>query len=270
MILTIILIVLAFAEAGAIFYAFFANGIYFMLWLPVILLPICYLLSFGLVLLILLIASLFINTKKEVTKPSKVARFLVTQVVKQINMLANIHPRITGLNKVPHNSRYTIVYNHTSKFDPMLIMDKLYQDDIICVTKPSNIKIPITGPFIYKAGYIPVNRENNLEGMKAIEKAIGYIKNDVGSICISPEGTRSLDGTLLPFRAGAFNVAKRGETPIVVMGFKNNKMIHKNFPKPTKVNMDVIEVIPYEQFKDMSTQELSDYVHKLYEEYLKD
>ena len=268
MTLTIILIVLSLLSAGGIFYWIFSSGLYYLLFIPVLALPILYLLYFAIILIILFIASLFINTKKEVNKPNVVARYLVTQVVKQVNLLADLRVSKTGFDRIPHDERYTIVYNHTSRFDPMLIMDKLYQDKIICVTKPENVKIPIAGPFIHAAGYIEVNRENNAEGIKAIEKAIDFIKKDYGSICISPEGTRSLDGKLLPFRAGALNVAKRANTPVVVMGFKNNNLIHKKWPRATHINMDVLEVIPYEQFKDLSTQELSDYIHKLFENYL--
>lgn len=269
MVLTILLIILSILTSGGIFYLIFDSGLYYLLFIPFIALPILYLLYFGIILIILFIVSLFINTKKEVHKPHKVARFLVTEVVKQINILANISVHQTGLNNIPHDEEYTIVYNHTSRFDPMLIMDKLSKDKIVCITKPGNVKIPITGPFIHLAGYIQIDRENNVEGVKSIEKAISYIKKGYGSICISPEGTRSLDGKLLPFRAGAFNVAKKGETPLIVMGFKNNNQIHKNWPfKRTHVNMDVLEVIPYEELKDKTTQQISDYVHNLYEIYL--
>ncbi len=269
MTLTITLVVLSILSSSGLFYLFIANELYYLLFIPFIALPILYLLYFGIILIILFIASLFINTKKEVNKPDPFARFLVSEVVKQINILANIKVHQSGLNTIPHDEPYTIVYNHSSRFDPMLIMDKLAKDKIICITKPGNIKIPITGPFIHKAGYIQIDRANNVEGAKAIEKAISYIKKGYGSICISPEGTRSLDAKLLPFRAGAFNVAKKGETPLVVIGFKNNNLIHKNWPfKRTNVDMDVLEVIPFMDIKDKTTQEISDYVHSLYEAYL--
>ncbi len=273
MTLTILLIVFALIEDAATFFLIGMNNQMFYLyfaWEPILAFPILYLLNFGLFLAFAFLIGLTMSTKKEVKKPSGFARFLVTNVVKQVNFLARIHLKKTGFEKINHEHKLTYVYNHTSRFDPMLIMDKFYKDKIICVTKPENKKIPIAGPFIHKAGYISVNRENTAEGIKAIDKGVEYIEKYHASICISPEGRRSLNGRLLPFRAGAFNVALMGKTDLVVVGFKNTNRIHKNFPlKSTKVNMDILEVIPYEQMKDMSTREISDYVHKIYEDYLK-
>lgn len=272
MALTIYLIIISLLQDAGLYFLIGIKDpmfyLYFM-WAPILGFPLLYLLNFGLFLAVAFLIGLTININKPVKKPSKVARFLVTNVIKQIHFLGRIHVKKTGFEKIPHDKPYTIVYNHTSRFDPMLIMDKLYKDRIICVTKPENKKIPIAGPFIHKAGYISVNRDNTAEGIKAIEQAVKYIKDNEGSICISPEGRRSLNGRLLPFRAGAFNVAKDGKTDIVVMGFKNTNRVHKNFPlKATKVNMDVLEVLPYDRINVMTTREISDYIHKLYEDYL--
>ena len=272
MVLTIILIVVSALEAltSYFFIGFWNHWMYLIFcWEPFLAFPLLYLINFGIVLAIAFIFGLFINVKKPVKKPSKFYRFLVTQVVGQVNFLARIHLKKSGFEKIDHSKPLTYVYNHTSRFDPMLIMDKCHKDNIICVTKPENKKIPIAGPFIHKAGYISVNRENTAEGIKAIEKGVEYIRDYGCSICISPEGRRSLNGRLLPFRAGAFNVALMGQTDIVVVGFKDTNRIHKNFPlKPTKVSMDILEVLPYDKISHMTTREISDYIHKLYEDYL--
>ncbi len=280
MLLTVILIISSAIEALGLYLVpsllvgIFAHWWWLFLilcWLPIVFFPLLYIVNFGLFLGFAFVLGLFINTNKEIKKPSAFARFLVGQVVKQINFLARIHLKKSGFNLMKHNKPYTIVYNHTSRFDPMLIMDQFSHDKIVCVTKPENKKIPIAGPFIHKAGYISVNRENTAEGIKAIEKAVEYIKDYGCSICIAPEGRRSLNGRLLPFRPGAFNVALMGKTDIVVMGFKNTNRIHANFPKKaTTVHMDVLDIMPYDKIKDMTTREISDYVHNIYERYLEE
>lgn len=278
MLLTVLLIIASVLEALIVYLVpsllvgLFAHWWWLFLILvpfPILLFPLLYIVNFGFFLAFAFILGLFINTKKEVKKPSAFARFLVSQVVKQINFLARIRLKKTGFDLINHDKPYTIVYNHTSRFDPMLIMDQFSHDKIVCVTKPENKKIPIAGPFIHKAGYISVNRENTAEGIKAIEQAVEYINKYGCSICIAPEGRRSKNGRLLPFRAGAFNVALMGKTDIVIMGFKNTNRVHANFPKKkTIVNMDVLDVLPYDKIKDMSTREISDYTHRLFENYL--
>ena len=76
---------------------------------------------------------------------------------------------------------------------------------------------------------------------------------------------------LLPFRAGVFNVAKRAEVPIVIIGFKNTYQIAKNFPfKKTHVHMDVLDVLSYDNFKELTTGEISSLVRSYYVDYLGD
>lgn len=272
MFLIITLFLLALASSGCAYYFGFYNHGLGLKWYAFVTtaigIPIMYFFWLIMVMLILFIASLFINKKKEIKKPSKFANFLVYEVVHQINLLSNAKLHKTGLGQVP-NRPCLIVYNHTSKFDPIYIMDKMHRKGIICVTKPENMRIPLAGSFIHKAGYIPVNRENDAEGMKAIIRSIDYIKKGYGCIAISPEGTRSKTKKLLPFRAGVFNIAKRAEVPIVMIGFKNTWKIAEDFPfKKTHVYMDVLGVIEYDSFKDLTTGEISDIVRKYYIDYL--
>jgi len=275
MILTIFIALLTVASSGALFYhGFYETWCGGVTWwgilISVLSLPVLYWLWAAIILLILFIASGFINRNKPVNKPDKFANFLVYEVTHLINFLSNSTLHKTGLRDIP-NGPCLIVYNHISNFDPMFIMDKLHRKNIICVTKPENMRIPICGPFIHKAGYIAVNRDDDKEGMKAIIKSIDFINKGYGSICISPEGTRSKTLELLPFRAGVFNVAKRAEVPIVMIGFKNTNKIAKNFPfKHTHVYMDVLGVLDYDSIKDKTTGEISNEVREYYVDYLSD
>ena len=268
---TILYIILALGADGAIFYF---TGLYnypYFYWVPVLAFPILYVLVFGLSLLILLICSLPINVNKEVKKPSKFARFLVTQIVRQINFFSFSIVKRSGFYKIPHDEPYVIIYNHVSNFDPMFIMDYLHKDKIICVTKPSNKKIPIAGPYIHKAGYISINREDPKEGTKAILKAVEYIQKGYGSIAIAPEGTRMKDGHLGTFHPGSLQVAYHSHAPIVVCGFKGTGKLSKNaFKKPSKINMDILEVYRYENYQDITPGVLTNQIVELYKEYLKE
>ena len=269
MIFTIIYIILALGIDALIF---ILTGLYnypWFYWVPVLAFPLLYALLFLLTLGVLFIVSKCINTKKEVTKPDVVARFFVTQIVHQIHFFLGVHTKKSGFYKIPKGQPYLIVYNHISNFDPMLIMDHLYKDKVICVTKPENINAPIAGPFIHKAGYIAIDRENATEGTKAILKAVDYINKGYGIIAISPEGTRSKSGELLPFHPGSFQIGYRAQVPIVLCGFKNTNKIHKNVMKRiTRVNMDILGVYPYEEYKDIPSKDFAEQVHKIYEDYL--
>ena len=267
MFFTILYIIISLAASGAIYCFLHLYNEWWWFWVPIVSFPIFYLFSFLFTLLILLIASKMINMNKEVEKPNKLALFLTSQISHQIHFFLGVRVRMSGMHDISKKGPYMIVYNHTSNFDPMIIMDKFKK--VVCVTKPENKKFPIAGPFIHKAGFIAINREDDKEGIKAIMKAIDYLGKGYGQICIAPEGTRSKTLELLPFHAGAFNIAKRAEVPILCIGLKNTHLIHKNVLKRlTKVNMDVLALIEPGEFNDLSTAELSNRVHKLYEDYL--
>jgi len=268
MVLSIIYIVLALGIDGVIFYFTSLYNYPYFYWVPVIAFPILYVLLFAVTLIFLFIWGVLINKSKEIVKPNKFYMMIVSQVVHQVNFFAGCNVKKSGFGNIPHGTPYLIIYNHVSNFDPMLIMDHLHKDKIICISKPSNFKIPIAGPFVYKAGYISINREDPKEGTKAILKAVDFA-NMGYTIAIAPEGTRMKDGVLGDFHPGSFQIGYHAQIPIVLIGFKNTKMIHKNFPlKRTKINMDVIDVIPYESYKDKSTVALTKEVRELYQSYL--
>lgn len=262
---------LALGVDGVIFYF---TGLYnypYFYWVPVLAFPILYLIMFGLSLGILFLCALPIDTNKEVEKPSKFARFLVSQIVRQINFFSMSIVKRSGFYKIPHDEPYVIIYNHVSNFDPMFIMDYLHKDKIICVTKPENKKIPIAGPYIHKAGYIAINRDDAKEGTKAILKAVDFMQKGYGSIAIAPEGKRMKDGNLGEFHPGSLQVAYHAHAPIVVCGFKGTAQLHKNaFKKPSKIKMDILEVFQYENYKDITPGSLTTQLMEMYKEYLKE
>ena len=197
----------------------------------------------------------------------KIAAFFVRQIDFLTIQLALARVKYTGFKQLNKKKEYMIIYNHISNFDPMVIMRKVKR--LLCITKYGNKKIPVVGGFIHKAGYITVDRENNAEGIKAINKAIDTINEGKASICVAPEGTRSKNLELLPFHPGTFNIATRTGAPIVCVGLRNTNMIHKNFPKKrTKVYCDVIYIMQPEEYADMSTPEIANRLHAVYEQYL--
>ena len=236
-------------------------------WIPIVLIPVSYVLLYGLSLAILFPFSKMVDIDKEIKKPSRFAAFIVRQFDFLTVQLSNTKVKYIGFKQLSKKSEYMIIYNHISNFDPMVLMCKIKR--LICITKRGNKKIPVVGGMIHKAGYITIDRENNEEGIKAINKAISTITEHKASIAVSPEGTRSKDLQLLPFHAGTFNIAKRSGAPIVCVLVKNTNMIHKNFPfKRTKVICDIIYTMGPEEYNDISTAEIAHRLHEIYKERL--
>ncbi len=216
-------------------------------------------------LLFFVIVTLLVNVKKPIEKCSKFYRFLVRILLRVLIPLLRVKIHATGLEKIPTNCRFMLVSNHLHDFDPAVFFDCLPNSDLAFIGKKD---IYVTMKFIAKAMHklngLPIDRENNRNAILTINAAAEIIKKDTASVAIFPEGYCSLSGELLPFRNGAFKIAKKAKCPIVVATLKNTKQIVKNMPlKKTDVYLDILEVVSAKKVEELSTAELGDKIHKI-------
>lgn len=220
-------------------------------------------------LLVCAVVCLFVDKKKPIEKEYPLCRGLIGALADFVMLHMGVRFSAEGLEKLPEDRRFLLICNHRSGFDPLCIMGRLKKYEISCVSKPSNMKIPVLARLAYGMGYLAIDRENDRNALKTILQAADYLKRGVCSMCIYPEGTRSRDGKLLPFHAGSFKIAQRAGAPIAVACISGSEKVFKNFPfRPTRIKLKVIELLESEKVKAMSTQELSDYSRKLIEENL--
>ena len=184
-------------------------------------------------------------------------------------LYAGIRPRFKGLDKLPEDRTFLYISNHRSLFDPILVMGYLDKYNITFISKPSNMAIPLAGDVAYNAGYLAIDRENDRAALKTILTAADYMKRGVCSIGIYPEGTRSRNGQLLPFHHGSFKAAQRAGVPVAVVCTRGTERVMKRlFLRPTVVELEVLELIPAERVKAMSTAALAEYCRAKIEEAL--
>lgn len=129
--------------------------------------------------------------------------------------IAGIDVSMKGLDKLS-SPPYVLMCNHQSALDIYALMAGLPLS-FKWIAKRQLFRIPLFGWAIRKAGYISIDRENPREALKAIEEAARKIREGM-NIIIFPEGTRSADGELLPFKKGGFTLALRAMVPVVPVG----------------------------------------------------
>ena len=211
-----------------------------------------------------------VDRTKPIEKQNPRAREACRGVGRFLCLYGGLKPHITGEDKLPEDSRFLFVCNHRSMFDPLMVIAYLSRWNISFVSKPSNLEIPMAGDIAYSAGYLPIDRENDRAALRTILTAADYMKRDLCSMGIYPEGTRSKTGELLPFHHGSFKAAQRANVPLAIACVRNTEKIKKRlFLRPTDVYLDILEVVPAAQVKAMSMAELSEYSRKRIEEGLK-
>ena len=218
----------------------------------------------ALILLVLALSALLVDPRKEYTKNSPYYRTLLDISTMVGIKLLRIHVTINGREKLPQNTRFLLVSNHRSNFDPIVTWYALREQKIAFVSKPENFQIPVFGRIIHKCCFLPIDRENPRKAIVTINRAAKLLKKQEVSIGVYPEGTRSKTCELLPFHNGVFKIAQKADVPIVVLSITGTEKIAKATPfRRTDVYLDVLEV--FSNIKETKTELIGTAARRLME-----
>jgi 1-acyl-sn-glycerol-3-phosphate acyltransferase len=129
-----------------------------------------------------------------------------------LTRMLGVRVRVEGVQNIPDGACLFIA-NHTGNVDAPAIVGSIPRQ-IAVIAKESLFEIPLVGRAFRIAKFIPVDRSHHESALASVEAAVGEMKEGV-SFLIYPEGTRSADGRLLPFKKGAFVLAIKAGVPIV-------------------------------------------------------
>jgi 1-acyl-sn-glycerol-3-phosphate acyltransferase len=135
--------------------------------------------------------------------------------------LAGIRYRVEGVENMPLNRAAVYCSNHQSHIDPPLLYEALHPEMHI-LYKAEIDRLPLLPRAFRLAGFIPVDRKNKEAGMRAIEAAAQSLRAG-NSFLVFPEGTRSPNDEMLPFKKGAFIMAIKAQAPIVPVAIKGGR-----------------------------------------------
>lgn len=170
--------------------------------------------------------------------------------------------RVEGLELIDRRKQYVIVINHNTVIDiPTLYYLPL---NFRWVSKREVFKVPFFGQYLVLHGDICIDRGRAAE---ALEQMVRKGKMWIGrgaSIAIFPEGTRSKDGDIHRFKAGAFTLAREAGVeilPVVLDGTRT--LIRKNllFNWGNRITIRVLPPIPAERVAATEPHELMTEVH---------
>ena len=127
--------------------------------------------------------------------------------------LVGLRVVVHGLEDLPRGASI-VMANHSSNLDPPVLIP-LLPGRVVIYLKASLMRIPVLGYAMRLAGFIPVLRDGSLEGAKASSAAAQRELERGSCLVLFPEGTRSPDGSLLPFKKGPFFLAMDCGVPVV-------------------------------------------------------
>lgn len=216
-----------------------------------------------LLVLVLAVMSLFVDKSKPQEKDDPLYRFMTVFTLNFAFDVFNVKIHLSGEEKIP-KERFLLVQNHVSMFDPLTSLCALNKYRIGFITKPENEKLPIAGGFLHRICCLSIDRENPRNAVKTINAAVKYLKEDVCSIGLYPEGTRNSGKGLLPFHNASLKIATKAGVPVVVTSLKGTDKVRNFNPFVRKdIYINVCKVFPAEEVKDAPTAGLSYDIRKV-------
>lgn len=126
--------------------------------------------------------------------------------------IVGVRVRLEGLENIPAGP-CIFAANHVSNIDPLAFAPHIPRRVAIPLKKEL-FRIPILSYGMRLAKFIVVDRASRKAAADSLRQSLRYLQEGL-SFAAYPEGTRSPDGRLLPFKRGAFLVAVQSGVPIV-------------------------------------------------------
>jgi 1-acyl-sn-glycerol-3-phosphate acyltransferase len=142
---------------------------------------------------------------------------------RSILFAGRVRVAVKGLSRIDPFRSYIYMPNHQSNFDIPVLLGHL-PVQFRWLAKAELFKIPIFGYAMKKAGYISIDRSKGRSAVKSLARAADAIRNGT-SVVIFPEGTRSQDGRIMPFKQGGFIIGVDSGVPIVPVIIRGTREI---------------------------------------------
>jgi 1-acyl-sn-glycerol-3-phosphate acyltransferase len=128
--------------------------------------------------------------------------------------LGRVSIRVHGADRLDPRERYLFMVNHQSNVDIPVLIHSLPGFQLRWIAKKELLRVPFFGWALRSAKHIIVDRADSTGARAVLTKAAQRMANGI-SVVVFPEGTRTLDGRLLPFKRGGFLLAVKTNAPIV-------------------------------------------------------
>jgi 1-acyl-sn-glycerol-3-phosphate acyltransferase len=126
--------------------------------------------------------------------------------------LAKIKVQVIGAENIIDGPQ-VFMANHQSVFDIFIVLGYV-NCQFRWIAKKELFRFPFFGKAMLKSGYIPIDRKHFISAMRSIEEASVKVREGT-SVMTFPEGTRSRDGRIQPFKKGVFHLVLKSGVPIV-------------------------------------------------------
>lgn len=176
---------------------------------------------------------------------------------RSILWLAGVRLTVSGVEPVTGTPCF-FVGNHLGALDIPVLFVAL-RGHVRFMAKDSLFRIPLFGWTLSRYGFVRIDRARPRVAFRALQRMLQNLQSHPISFAVFPEGTRSADGKLLPFRRGALKICRDSGLPIVPFSIEGTNAVYvrgrvRITPGPVRITFGT--PIPADEVASLSAQEL--------------
>lgn len=137
--------------------------------------------------------------------------------------LVGVKVEAKGRENFDPRGTYIYMCNHVSNLDPPIVVPLIPRRTSVLI-KRELLRIPILAQAMRMADFVEVDRKNRDAAIASVERARAVVEKGI-NITVFPEGTRSLDGKMLPFKKGPFHLAMETGTAVIPMSIYGSESL---------------------------------------------
>ncbi len=142
---------------------------------------------------------------------------------RMITRTVGAHVRVHGAEHIRGGTSYVFLSTHQSYMDIPVMLGYL-PAQLRIAAKREVFQIPFLGWHMQRAGHISINRGSTTEAVSTLQQATSGIRDGICAF-LFPEGTRSRDGALQPFKKGGFKLAMQAGVPIIPITINGTRQL---------------------------------------------
>ncbi len=176
--------------------------------------------------------------------------------------LSGVKIKVRGLELLKPEQAYVLVSNHRSYLDTATLF--YYTGRRIgLLAKKELLKVPVLGVGMGFVNVMAIDRRNRESAIRTTKAAAKRIQSGI-TFAVFVEGTRAKPGELLPFKKGAFYMARQAGVPVVPVAIKNSDVLMgKGTGEARSGTIEMVLMEPVETKNIETDQDMSDFVERI-------
>lgn len=189
----------------------------------------------------------------------KAAWYWTARVGCQMSCAILFHFRVYGREHIPRRGAFILASNHQSYLDPVFCGVGLKRH-LVFLARDTLFRFRVFAWLIRSLNAIPIGRDR--ADVAAMKTVLARLKEGRG-VCLYPEGTRTPDGRIAPFKPGFGLLCRRAKAavvPVLIDGAFECWPRHKMFFSPGAVTVQYGKALAPDQIRHMSNEELASHL----------